>query len=127
MGRYTNLAVAPFVRRGPDVTRFIQYLYSLYTQDPLDELITPVVYNGWKYYCDSAEKFKDKNGNTLLCDTIEKDNFKLYIINESQYASGGDEAYCIFSTRELDMLRLCEDVELFSNRIKFNDAIQQTL
>ena len=86
MGRYTNTAVVPFIRRGEDVNNFISYLrkefYSMErSKDPPDSYIT---YNGWNFYLDCAESFNDHNGNGLSCDVIEKNDMTIYIVNEDQ-------------------------------------------
>ena len=44
-----------------------------------DGMIIPVVKNGWKYYYDCGTKYKDHNGNELICDTLEKDDIELLV------------------------------------------------
>ena len=51
----------------------------------------------------------------------------VYTVNEHMYSNGGGESHCLFAKNELDLLRLCEDVELNSIKIRSNDVVQQTL
>ncbi len=128
MGRYTSSVVAPFVRRGIDVTRFVSHLCKEFfamenEKNPPDSYIT---YKGWSFYFGCAESFKDHNKNELYCNILEKNDLKIYTVNEDQYAAGGAESHCLFSKSEADLLELCEDIELDPEKIRYNDIVQKT-
>ena len=133
MGRNTYCAVAPFVIKGQKVSDIISSLVkeddTRLGTEACDEngMIIPIIKNGWKFYNDSVDKFKDLNKNTLLCDNLDKDGMELYVVNEHEYSNGGGESYCVFGFSAEALRHLRVDWDILETIIKVNDVVQQTL
>lgn len=135
MGRSTCCAVAPFAIKGTALSNIISVLVKedgdkepgLEKTWDADGIIIPVLKDGWKFYNDSADEFKDQNGNILYCDNLDKDGMKLYIVNEHEYSNVGEEAYCVFGFSGEALRQLRVDWDLLKTKIRINDVIQQTM
>ncbi len=81
--------------------------------------------NNWKY--SDYTEYVDQNKNRLYCGIALKNNFKVYIVNEAQYANGGERSYCVFSEDLNSLTEFCNDLGLNINWITINNTVQQTL
>lgn len=121
MGRSTIATIVPFKMKSQIITDIIQRM----SKDMFDDDIQGVE-NGWTFYWDVAKTYIGKNKKTLYCDILKKDETEILVVNESEWASGGDYNYCIFSTDQSSLLKFCNDFQLTPN-ITTDDVVQQTL
>jgi len=122
MGRSTSSAVVPFKIYNNDIQKIIHRL----RKDEFDDDRVGYSENGWTYNYDDAAEYRDGNKNHLYCDTLEKGELAIFVVNESEYAAGGDYSYGIFSSDEMSLLEFCADFGITPN-ITTNDIVSQTL
>lgn len=120
MGRSTEAVLVPFKMKSKDVQNIIERM----SRDKYDDEIEATEY-GWTFFWDAAEEYTYKK-KTLYCHTLEKGELKIFVVNESEWAAGGDRDYCIFSKKENDILEFCKDFNIKPN-ITDADIVQQTM
>lgn len=121
MGRSTRAVLVPFKMK----TKKIQETIHRLAKDMFDDDRVDYYENGWTYHWDVADRYTYKK-KTLYCDTLEKGDIKIFVVNESEWSNGGDKDYCIFSEKENDLLEFCKDFGLKPD-ISSDDIVQQTL
>lgn len=128
MGHYLHLGVAKFVchdiKFGDDLHQEIFENTDVYTMNmPEFENDENFPFNkfsiyGWKW-TDNDHKIKDVSANLWI-----KENYKVYIVNESQYSNIGRYAMAIGSYDKESLLEFIKDFSITNFTIEENDAIQ---
>jgi hypothetical protein len=121
VGRSTTAALVPFKVKNKKTQEVVHRLHK----DMFDDDRVDYSENGWTYHWDVADTYSYKN-RTLYCDILEKGELKLFVVNESEWASGGANDYCIFSKDPNALLEFCKDFNIQPD-ITQDDIVQQTM
>lgn len=109
----------------PSLDNLFRYLeLSTYEQmhgNPIKRTLPHFCWNGWEL----------QSGATIyrrLCpELLTKENYKVYHINESEYAAGGLILACFFADKKPALEKFCADWGFDKSRIKKNKTVQQRL
>ncbi len=83
---------------------------------------------GWKFmdYLNGEENEGEHYGK-LITSVFCKENNKVHYVNESQYASVGEEHTCFFSDSRESLEKFCDDWSFDKSKIEANKAVKQTV